>query len=77
MEHKNHHSSTSGANFEFFEDDEDQTSHIDLIEVQKGILSNLLTLLPPEEDEEDQEVAVGDGYHIDKKILKFKVLVYD
>jgi hypothetical protein len=33
--------------------------------------------LPPEEDEEDQEVAVGDGYHIDKKILTFKVLVYD
>jgi hypothetical protein len=77
MEHKNNHSSASGANFEFFEDDEDHTSHIDLVEVQKGILSNMLTLVPPDDDEEDQEVAVGDGYHIDKKILTFKVLVYD
>ena len=50
MEHKN---SASGGNFEFFEDDEDHTSNINLIEVQKGLLSNLLTLVPPDEDDED------------------------
>ena len=39
----------------------------------------MLTLAPPvsEDEEEDSEVAVGDGYQMDRKILTFKVLVYD
>jgi hypothetical protein len=38
----------------------------------------MLTLVSPTDLEDDEEeVAVGDGYHIDKKILTFKVLVYD
>jgi hypothetical protein len=38
----------------------------------------MLTLVSPTDLEDDEEeVAVGDGYHIDKKILTFKLLVYD
>jgi hypothetical protein len=40
----------------------------------------MLTLVPPvaaEDEDEESEVAVGDGYQIDRKILTFKVLVYD
>ena len=37
----------------------------------------MLSLNPNEDDEEELEVEVGDGQRIDKKILSFKLLVYD
>ena len=65
------------ANFEFFDDDEEDSSKIDLISIQRAILRNMLRLNPFEDDEEETEVEVAGGSTIDKRILTFKVLVLD
>ena len=66
--------------YEFFDEDEDETQRLDLIDIQKRILTSLLNLRgsgESEEDDEDTEVSVGDGQTMDKKALTFKVLVFD
>jgi hypothetical protein len=65
------------ANFEFFDDDEEDSLRIDLAATQRGILQSMLRLNPYEEDEEETEVEVAGGHNIDKRILTFKVLVLD
>jgi len=62
--------------FEFFEDEEEE-SRIDLIETQKSIFTQIFNLVHESNDEEEQDVEVGDGQKIDKRMLAFKVLVYD
>ncbi len=64
--------------FEFFEDEEDNT-RIDLIEIQKSIFQRIFDLTHSENhnDDEETDVEVGDGQKLDKRILAFKVLVYD
>jgi hypothetical protein len=38
----------------------------------------MLTLAPPDEEDEETEIEVGDGsQRMDKKILTFKILVFD
>ena len=80
METSNHNSSSNTQHFEFFEDEEDLSSRVDLGDVQRHILTNMLALAgaaSADDEEEESEVAVGDGYRLDRKILTFKVLVYD
>ncbi len=66
--------------FEFFED-EDDDSKLDLIEIQRKIIMNILNLglsstETTDEDEQDIEIG-GDGIRIDKRIMTFKVLILD
>lgn len=71
--------------FEFFEDDDDDHQKIDLIEIQKQSFTHIFNLGLPSgieshshsHDDEDNEVEIGDGLRMDKRILAFKVLVYD
>ena len=69
--------------FEFFEDDEEDSagSRLDLIEVQRKIFADIFSLgVSPSDstDDEDNQVEIGgDGSTLDKRILTFKVLVFD
>ena len=49
--------------YEFFDEDEDESQKIDLVEIQRSLLTDLLNLKGHhvEEDEEDTDVSVGDG----------------
>lgn len=64
--------------FEFFEDEEEDQK-IDLIEIQKAMFTRILNLGNTQDTSDDDEldVEVGDGQRIDKRVLSFKVLVYD
>jgi len=66
--------------YEFFDEDDDEAPKIDLVEIQRSILINLLSLKGHsviDEDEEETEVSVGDGQSLDRKALTFKLLVLD
>ncbi|CDW72057.1 sec1 family protein [Stylonychia lemnae] len=64
--------------FEFFED-EDEDHRIDLLETQKKIFQSIFNLTSNADLSEDDELEIelSNGLRMDKRILTFKVLVFD
>jgi hypothetical protein len=69
--------------YEFFDEDDDLASggqRLDLIDLQRRILTSMLNLrgeLGEEDDEGETEVSVGDGQSVNGKALTFKVVILD
>ena len=69
--------------YEFFDEDDDLASgsqRVDLIDLQRRILTSMLNLrgeAGEEDDEGETEVSVGDGQSVNGKALTFKVLILD
>eukprot|EP00347_Sterkiella_histriomuscorum_P002792 403366783 len=72
--------------FEFFEDDDEDHQKMDLIEIQRQSFSHIFNLGLSHDtnhghrstgDDDEMEIEVGDGLRLDKRILTFKVLIYD
>jgi hypothetical protein len=69
--------------YEFFDEDDDLASggqRLDLIDLQRRILTSMLNLrgdAGEEDDEGETEVSVGDGQSVNGKALTFKVLILD
>ena len=69
--------------YEFFDEEDDLASggqRVDLIDLQRRILTSMLNLrgeAGEEDDEGETEVSMGDGQSVNGKGLTFKVLILD